>query len=86
MKFKNLFSPLRIGNITVKNSDGTTQMNHPYSSGNMGIMNYMAEDDWDFFSYFDTIEVWNGYFIVPDGRFTSKTSESSSLRIIGFTS
>lgn len=54
------------------------QMNHPYSLTNMGAMNYLSEDDMDILGYFDTIEIWNAYFMVPDGRFTVKNTDNQN--------
>lgn len=62
----------------IKAAGGIPQINHPYSVTNMGAMNFIAEDDWKYFSYFDTFEIWNGYFICPDGRFTNKGSENQN--------
>ncbi len=48
---------------TVKRSGGVAQINHPYSSSTMGF-NY-----WDIADNFDTVEIWNGYFVPGDGRY-----------------
>lgn len=62
----------------IKATGGIPQINHPYSVTNMGALNFVAADDWEYFSYFDTFEIWNGYFICPDGRYTSKGSENQN--------
>lgn len=62
----------------IKAAGGIPQINHPYSVTNMGALNFISEDDWEYFSYFDTFEIWNGYFICPDGRFTNKGSENQN--------
>lgn len=54
------------------------QMNHPYSSTNMGAMNFLSEDDFEAITAFDTIEIWNGYFTVPDSRFDTKNGENQN--------
>lgn len=57
---------------------GLAQINHPYSSTNMGAMNFLAEDDYEAIATFDTIEIWNGYFTVPDSRFDTKNAENQN--------
>jgi len=54
------------------------QMNHPYSLTNMGLMNYIAEDDFETINLFDTMEIWNAYFTIPDGRFTVKNTDNQN--------
>jgi len=54
------------------------QMNHPYSLTNMGAMNYISTDDMELLTAFDTIEIWNAYFTVPDGRFTVKNTDNQN--------
>ena len=46
---------------------GLAQMNHPYSSTTMGVMNWIEKGDWEVFDLYDTIEIWNGYFVSCDG-------------------
>lgn len=48
---------------------GLAQMNHPYSSTTMGVMNWIEKGDWEVFDLFDTIEIWNGYFVPCDGTY-----------------
>lgn len=62
----------------IKAAGGVAQINHPYSVTNMGALNFIDANDWEYFSYFDTFEVWNGYFICPDGRFTNKGFENQN--------
>lgn len=57
---------------------GIPQINHPYSTTTMGVRNFIAEDDYDFYDLFATMEIWNGYFIVPDGRFTDRTTDNQN--------
>lgn len=50
---------------------GIVQLNHPYSTGNMGFNNYNGL--WDYIDSFRTMEIWNGYFepcgyIPPEGQ------------------
>lgn len=52
---------------TIKRSGGVAQINHPYSSSTMGF-NY-----WDIADIFDTVEIWNGYFVPGDGRYIGDT-------------
>ncbi len=52
---------------TIKRSGGIAQLNHPYSAGTMGF-NY-----WDIVDRFDTIEIWNGYFVPGDGRYIGES-------------
>ena len=61
-----------------KRQGGLAQMNHPYSSTNMGAMNFLKEDDFEAICSFDTIEIWNGYFTVPDSRFDTKNGENQN--------
>lgn len=51
----------------IRRIGGIAQMNHPYSSTTMGVMNWIEKGDWEVFDLFDTVEVWNGYFVPPDG-------------------
>ena len=54
----------------IARNGGIPQLNHPYSTGGMGFNNY--NNLWDLIDYFETIEIWNGYFepcgyIPPEG-------------------
>lgn len=51
----------------IQRSGGISQINHPYSASTMGF-NY-----WDVAENFDTIEIWNGYFVPGDGRYIGET-------------
>ena len=64
----------------IKLQDGIAQINHPYSITNMGAMNYLNAADFELFEKFDTIEVWNAYFTVPDGRFTLLNSDNQNYQ------
>lgn len=57
---------------------GVAQVNHPYSLTNMGVANFVAPDDYELYSAFSTMEIWNGYFTVPDGRFTDATTDNQN--------
>jgi len=50
---------------TIRWAGAVAQINHPYSTSTMGFRYW--EDD--VLSCFDTIEIWNGYFIPGDGRY-----------------
>lgn len=54
---------------------GVAQMNHPYSTSNMGMANWIDANDYQVFDTYDTMEIWNGYFCPPDGAlFTTENS------------
>ncbi|MBE5768474.1 MAG: hypothetical protein E7333_02655 [Clostridiales bacterium] len=53
---------------------GVAQMNHPYSTNNMGMANWVDKDDMEVYDLYDTMEIWNGYFCPPDGVFTTENS------------
>lgn len=55
----------------IKRAGGVAQINHPYSSSTMGF-NY-----WDIVEEFDTIEIWNGYFVPGDGRYEGQYKEQN---------
>lgn len=55
----------------IKRAGGVAQINHPYSSSTMGF-NY-----WDLVEEFDTIEIWNGYFVPGDGRYEGEYKEQN---------
>ncbi len=57
---------------------GVAQVNHPYSLTNMGVANFVEPDDYELYSAFNTIEIWNGYFIIPDGRFTERSTDNQN--------
>lgn len=50
---------------TIRWAGGVAQINHPYSTSTMGF-NYWEDS---VLERFDTIEIWNGYFIPGDGRY-----------------
>lgn len=56
----------------IRRVGGIAQINHPYSVTTMGLANWVARDDYELFDLFDTIEIWNGYFVPPDGIFTTE--------------
>lgn len=56
----------------IRRVGGIAQINHPYSVTTMGITNWVARDDYELFDLFDTMEIWNGYFVPPDGIFTTE--------------
>lgn len=64
----------------IKLQGGIAQVNHPYSITNMGAMNYLEKTDFELLENFDTIEVWNAYFTVPDGRFTLENSDNQNYQ------
>lgn len=51
----------------IHRSGGLAQINHPYSASTMGF-NY-----WEVADSFDTIEIWNGFFVPGDGRYIGDT-------------
>lgn len=53
---------------------GLAQMNHPYSATTMGVANWIEADDYQVFDLYDTIEIWNGYFVPPDGIYTAQNA------------
>lgn len=55
---------------SIKRVGGIAQMNHPYSSTTMGATNWIDLDDYELLDGFETIEIWNGYFVPPDGIYT----------------
>ncbi len=64
----------------IERQGGLAQMNHPYSLTNMGAMNFLAADDFEVFECFSTMEIWNAYFVAPDGRFTVENSDNQNYR------
>lgn len=48
---------------TIRWAGAVAQINHPYSVSNMGF------PYWDIIDSFDTVEIWNGYFLPSDGRY-----------------
>lgn len=54
----------------IRLAGGVPQINHPYSTRDMGF-NY-----WDVADYYDTIEIWNGVFVPCDGRYESSDPNS----------
>lgn len=50
----------------IREAGGVPQINHPYSTRDMGF-HY-----WEIADYFDTIEIWNGVFVPGDGRYESE--------------
>lgn len=58
----------------IRRIGGIAQINHPYSVTTMGMTNWVERDDYALFDLFDTIEIWNGYFVPCDGIFTTETS------------
>ncbi len=56
---------------TIHRSGGLAQINHPYSASTMGF-NY-----WEIADQFDTIEIWNGYFVPGDGRYLGESLGSA---------
>ncbi|MCQ2423291.1 MAG: CehA/McbA family metallohydrolase [Clostridia bacterium] len=59
---------------------GVSQINHPYSITNMGAMNFLDATDYELFENFDTIEIWNSYFTVPDGRFETMNTDNQNYQ------
>lgn len=51
----------------IRNNGAMPQINHPFSSMDMGF-NFWALGD-----LFDTIEIWNGVFVPGDGRYESSS-------------
>lgn len=49
----------------IHDQGGITQINHPYSPNTMGF------HWWEDVNLFDTMEIWNGMFVPPDGRYES---------------
>lgn len=47
---------------TIQWAGGVAQINHPYSTSTMGFKY------WDMINYFNTVEIWNGYFFPGDGK------------------
>ena len=70
----------------IKRVGGLAQMNHPYSSTTMGMANWIAQDDYETFDLFDTIEIWNGYFLPPDGIYTTENAmnQNYSAKLMWF--
>lgn len=66
---KGQFFENRISYITdmIHRSGGLAQINHPFSSSTMGF------SYWDVADQFDTIEIWNGFFVPGDGRYIGET-------------
>lgn len=58
----------------IRRIGGVAQINHPYSVTTMGMSNWVENTDYALFDLFDTIEIWNGYFVPCDGLFTTQTS------------
>lgn len=58
----------------IRRVGGIAQINHPYSTTTMGAANWVERDDYALFDLFDTIEIWNGYFVPCDGIFTTENS------------
>ncbi|MBQ0010962.1 MAG: CehA/McbA family metallohydrolase, partial [Ruminococcus sp.] len=79
---KNKFAREKIVYIAeqIRLQNGIAQINHPYSITNMGAMNFLDKTDFDLFENFDTIEIWNAYFTVPDGRFTLENSDNQNYQ------
>lgn len=59
---------------SIKRVGGVAQMNHPYSSTTMGAANWISLDDYDFLDTIETVEIWNGYFVPPDGIYTNSNA------------
>lgn len=55
----------------IKRAGGVAQINHPYSLSTMGF-NY-----WELINWFDTVEIWNGYFVPGDGRYEGEHKEQN---------
>ena len=58
----------------IKRVGGVAQMNHPYSSTTMGAARWIDPEDYELLDEIETIEIWNGYFVPPDGIFTESNS------------
>ena len=65
---------------SIKRVGGIAQMNHPYSSTTMGAVNWIEPDDYELLDSFETIEVWNGYFVPPDGIYTEGNSMNQNYQ------
>ncbi len=65
---------------SIKRVGGIAQMNHPYSSTTMGATNWLDLNDYELLDSFETIEVWNGYFVPPDGIYTDENSMNQNYQ------
>ncbi len=59
---------------SIKRVGGVAQMNHPYSSTTMGAANWIDLEDYELLDEIETIEIWNGYFVPPDGIYTDSNA------------
>ena len=59
---------------SIKRVGGVAQMNHPYSSTTMGAAHWVDLDDYELLDTIDTVEIWNGYFVPPDGIYTDSNA------------
>ncbi len=69
---------------SIRRIGGVAQMNHPYSTTTMGMANWIDASDLEVFDQFDTMEIWNGYFLPCDGTFDTQNAmnqNSSSTRL-----
>jgi len=64
----------------IKRVGGIAQINHPYSSTTLGAFNWVDITDYELLDSFETIEVWNGYFVPPDGIFTEGNSMNQNYQ------
>ncbi len=59
---------------SIKRVGGVVQMNHPYSTTTMGAMHWIDPADYEVLDMVETVEIWNGYFLPPDGIYTTSNA------------